>query len=320
MISNRAQHMTVARLDSTTVSNTKAVGRSARANPRFWPAALALAIGWTSPVSAAPPEVTKTDSSTKAETDLELQEMQSLYAQGYARYSSADYEAAIEAFVKVMELMALHGGASHIRGATLFNLGSSYEKAYGISHDPADLRRARETYSRYLQEARDNGYPDTDHARDRLNAVTTKLEELEASPDEGSANEVPEKNTTRERDGQPRDRRTLALTATGATLLGLGAGMLAMMTSGLITGAAAEREGQAAINADPNASASQLQPHTRKGQTGNRLAIAGGVTGGILAATGIALVVTGQRRKRRRITITPSIARHRLGTTLSWEF
>ena len=122
----------------------------------------------------------------------EVDQLQRLYAQGRARFSASNYAGAIESFTAVMEHMALHGGDAAIRAATLFNLGTCYEKVYAVTRDVTALRQADEAFARYLEEARMyNEYTDVVEVEARLTSVKAQLAAIDGT-DEDDPESTPE--------------------------------------------------------------------------------------------------------------------------------
>ncbi len=112
----------------------------------------------------------------------------------------------------------------------------------------------------------------------------------------------------------------------GSVTTAFGLIMLGVMTSGLIRGQRADADGNALVTTSPTLPEDdpQLQQIDQRGRVGNRMAIAGGVLGGIGLATGVALLVIGLRggppAKRARVAVTPVIAPEHLGVGVHWRF
>ncbi|RMG98397.1 MAG: hypothetical protein D6705_05980 [Deltaproteobacteria bacterium] len=105
--------------------------------------------------------------------------------------------------------------------------------------------------------------------------------------------------------------------ATGAALTALGAAGLGVGVAGLAIGAVQQDKAD-----DPTIYGDAYDAVERKGKVGNALAYAGLIAGGLLAATGIALLVVGKKRagksddRKARLRVLPAGA----GIALSGRF
>ncbi len=84
-----------------------------------------------------------------------------------------------------------------------------------------------------------------------------------------------------------------ALILSGAALAALGGAGLAVGVTGLVIGGVNQSKAN-----DPTVYGSAFDEAERKGKLGNTLAYAGLIAGGVLAATGFALVLVGRKKKR----------------------
>lgn len=81
----------------------------------------------------------------------ELAQAEALFREGEARFVSADYNGAMEAFTKALGIVAaLPEDNEQIQLLLLYNIGSAHEKAFEIDQDLAHLRQALTLYKRYL--------------------------------------------------------------------------------------------------------------------------------------------------------------------------
>ncbi|MCA9714601.1 MAG: hypothetical protein KC468_07945, partial [Myxococcales bacterium] len=120
-------------------------------------------------------------------------------------------------------------------------------------------------------------------------------------------------------------RRTMLIA--GATTTGIGVAALGVMTAGLVIGALAERDGQALVDdalvmgaplpeRDP-----ALLELERRGQTGNLIAIAGGVAGAVALGVGVPLLVAGAKKPAEPlVSLLPLLSRRGVGASLTLRF
>lgn len=111
---------------------------------------------------------------------------------------------------------------------------------------------------------------------------------------------------------RPRHRE---LTASGAVLLAIGLGGVAGMSVPLVLGKRLERADDALIQ-KLNAEMRDLTPseladsqeRSRQGIRYNKLAVATGVSGGVLVALGASLLIAGARLRPRKLSVRPSLS------------
>ncbi len=113
------------------------------------------------------------------------------------------------------------------------------------------------------------------------------------------------------------------LVIAGGVLTGFGLIMVGLMAGGLVRGKRAEADGDALVAAMPTLPAEDpaLQAIDHDGKVGNRMAIAGGVLGGLALGTGVALLVVGLRGGRtHKVAVAPTMAPQALGLAMRWQF
>jgi len=244
-------------------------------------------------------------------------EIQRLYYAGAAKYSASDYDGAIDAFTRALEVAARQGAAPSIREALLMNLGKAHERAHDLDGDATHLRTARDIYRRLVREAAVAGYGEDSvvEAKAQIDLLDRKIEK---------ADEAAEQSTGKHQESNRDDRSTsrkrtrgVALVAVGAVVLGGGAGLLGQ-------GARFKPHAEQEIDKyddPPDAEQDFVDEETRKGR------ILMGV-GGSLAAVGVALVIFGavdlarHRRasKSARIQAVPLVGDRAWGTALKGVF
>jgi len=124
-----------------------------------------------------------------------------------------------------------------------------------------------------------------------------------------------------------RRRRHRDLTASGATALVIGLVGLAGMSAPLLLGARLERADDALIatlNAEMRDLTAQeltdAQERSRQGIRYNKIAISTGISGGVLVALGVSLLIAGARLRPRNIAVRPSLSPTSGGLTVHLRF
>lgn len=234
------------------------------------------------------------------ETDS-LERAKQLYRQGQAKYETLDFYGAIELWTLAYAEVPQHPEHARTRALFLYNLASARMRAFELDRDVTHLRQAKGLLERYLASitARDAESDEVREVRRQLAQLDARLAEIEVgesaapaatrsvepSPAIGSGETAPA-NVDRRGDGRP-------LRIAGVAAAGGGVGLLGLMSYGLISGRAAEREGE---RASPSTPAAQLSHLVEQGRRGNVLAVVGGVAGAAFVTTGAVLVVLGKRR------------------------
>jgi hypothetical protein len=103
---------------------------------------------------------------------------------------------------------------------------------------------------------------------------------------------------------EPEQRRPgTGMIVGGSLALGLGAAGIGMLTAGLVSGQALQRDANA-LNLP--AELGQLEQLDRKGASANALAYAGGAVAGVGVAVGVALIIVGLKRRNAEPSATAS--------------
>ncbi|MCA9718720.1 MAG: hypothetical protein KC468_28890, partial [Myxococcales bacterium] len=103
----------------------------------------------------------------------------------------------------------------------------------------------------------------------------------------------------------------------GAGLIVVGGAGLGLMAGGLVIGSQAND-----ISELGPLDLQEREDQFARGRTGNALAIAGGVVGGVFLATGVALLVVGKQKQQRsaRAALTPALGPGFAGLQLTGRF
>lgn len=287
------------------------------------PRALAVLLGLTLATPATAARAAPRDPALEAATRR--------YQEGISERDAGDFVTAAESFTAA--LRDLPPTAREIRAAVLFDLVDARRNAFAEGEGPGQICESERLLGDYLAEvkqslgARADKLPDTRKARKLLADVRKQLAAYKVEhPDLDCARTTVERPTP-EPEPEPapppapavapepappppdttRPRRARALVIAGSVTTGVGGLFLGVMAGGLAIGRGAERDGDAwtqkAIknqNAPLSADDPALQSLVRRGQMGNKLAIAGGVLATVLVATGVGLLVLGLRGKPNR--------------------
>jgi hypothetical protein len=256
--------------------------------------------------------------------DPALARARELYEQGEARFATADYFAAIELWTQAFTMVPDTADSARIQAELIYDIATAREKAFEVSGDITHLRQAKLLMEDYV-ETIPQLYADEAEAEAERARITTRLNGIVARIDQVGRQRERDRTASQRETGPQRDdaqtRRSRAMIASGAALLVVGAGGLSMMTAGLVVGRRANDI------SDLEASAiDDRREQFRRGRTGNSLAIAGGVVGGVFALGGAVLVGLGASQRRRNLAVAPhslglwSWGRGRFGVALRGRF
>jgi tetratricopeptide (TPR) repeat protein len=235
-----------------------------------------------------------------------LADAQRLYDRGKAKFETADYADAIELWTEAYAIVPETSEGAQIKGLLLYNIATAREKQFDVSRDPAELRQATillESFERSIPTLYGEG-PEAEAERTKVQSKIAELEarlreheaQLAAAEGDDDADEdttpPPPEPTPPPDDGQQR-RGARGLVIGGAVAAGLGVGGLGLMAAGLGMGARANDISDLAPD-DVDGRRARFD----RGRTGNALAIAGGVAGGVLLLTGAVLLGLGLKRAR----------------------
>ena len=274
---------------------------------------LALAIA-PSTASAGP--------STSAE-DPTLSRARDLYTRGKGQFDTANYTAAIELWTEAYTTLPDSPEYARIKALLIYNIASAREKAYEIDRDLTQLRQARVLLQSYA-DAIPQLYGETEEGLEEAQKVEARIASLDESIRLAEVEAVAPPPTTDQPVTRPTpvappeeglapvtpapDPLARGMLAAGGTFVGLGAAGLATMIAGLVIGDGANDIDE--IDPD-DIEARRLQ--FDRGRSGNVMAIAGGVIGGIFVAGGSVLIALSRRRATRGpdtrapLTLRPSL-------------
>lgn len=280
------------------------------------------------PARAEPPQ---------AAADEDMDRSSAAFARAEQKLADGDPDGAIALFEAGLETMPTDPGYAPARAQILLTIVDAHEAAFTRDGELERLRRAKRLLDRYLGPLElldEQGRAAAEARRVRLIDVITAFEDKARA--EAAARAAAERRARAER--ARRLGRTFSISGVGLT--GAGVVGVALLGAGLGLGRAADRKidelkaERLAAGEDwsypctddecRQARRAELDPLVRQGAAGNVLAIVGGVTGGLLLAAGVTLVVLGFKKKReaRQIELTPvpTAGRGGLGLTLVGRF
>jgi tetratricopeptide (TPR) repeat protein len=261
--------------------------------------ALSVALAVPSPVVAAQP----------AASDVDMEDVKELYAQGRARFDTLDYQGAIDLWTKAFAQLPANEENRSIRNDLVYNIATAQEEAYKVDRDPTHLRQAIGLLRRYVDEYKAL-YKPTRQARAEVDKVKARIAELEARLAEAEAATQPAATPATPPDPRAEERRKAiavkqllredpelsrqyrsgtSMIAGGSVALGLGAISLVVMLAYLMLRSAA-RVGDEITGEGPDDAAE------KSATTG--AAVSGGLGLGLIV-TGAVLLPIGVGRRRR---------------------
>lgn len=264
--------------------------------------ALVLAASTGAPaLGAAPPEPSgDPEAEACTETtldDCKLMTARDLSKQGLARYEAGDFFGAISRWEQVLVLIPEQQASLGV------NLAHSYRSAYEIDGDQDHLVAAMTLLSDLLAS------PElSDHTREDLEAQVTEIEAQLAALAEAEAEAQAERDEAMLREQARISELAIAKVnydnqrkiqkiyhGVGGSMVGVGAGGLAAMGAFLALGAGVDRQGQS-MAASTGVTTSEYTELLNRGKSYNRGALTAGVIGGVLSASGAAVLIVAALR------------------------
>ncbi len=265
------------------------------------------------PADGAAEAAAEEPAAAEVDTEDPLEEAKALYSEGTGRYATADYEGAIELWTKAYTLVPATAEYREIKADLMWDIATAREKSFDVDGELSHLNQAKILLTNYLGDLstiiEDEAALDKERARveERLASIQAKIDAAKG-PGEGPG---PEPGPTEPLpSGKP-------FMITGGVLAGLGLVGLGVSGAGMAMGASAND----ISDLDPDDIDGRREQFDR-GRTGNTLAIAGGVAGGVFLVTGVALLAVGAKREkaRRGVAVTPTFGRELVGVGVSGRF
>lgn len=240
-----------------------------------------------------------------------LLRVEQLYADASHAAEAGDHQKAAECYREVLKVLPEEEETHASRTLALVDAIAAYRAGYASAGDGAllcDALALLDTYDASLRStygaeasAQDGAQTAID-ARAQLDAEVASAE-LSCETDDLDPEPEPAEAPAPDPDPEPAPAPTRAgpdpLLIAGGASAGIGGLLLVTMGAGLVVGAGAERDGDALRRERPELAIDDptLASITRRGQTGNRLAIASGVIAGAALITGAVLIGVSLRRR-----------------------
>jgi hypothetical protein len=258
------------------------------------------------PAFAAPPADPPASEGDSSESP-ELTRAKELFDSGVARYTAADYEAAVDLWLQSYALIPPSYDNRLILAEIIYNVARAQQKWFEIDKDVKHLRQAREILVGYRDEVTEL-YPEdqVELERERIGEQITGLDEQiaewETEQAEREAELAERMRPKYDEEADAREgKRNRAMVGAGAGLSALGLTGVAFFAVGLVMAGNAQAEvAELPLEADIEARTTAIQA----GNNGNALMATGAIVGVVFLAAGLPLIGVGvagekQRKKRR---------------------
>lgn len=257
------------------------------------------------PDAAAPSDEPAADPGAPPPSDADAK---TLYDEGQALYSAADYPGAVTKFTEALKLISRAGSTypPDARGRLLYNLATAHDRSHNVDPDPVHLRKAIEVLQRIVDEAPVHGYEASlvEQAQAELARVRERLEqaESEANPPPPVETTTPPATTGAKDEVNPNAGKALLIS--GIVVAGVGVACSALWIAGAVQGGNAEDDVR---DTTLPSQEEDRRDAVDRGEQANTLATAGAIVSSVLIVAGVGLIVVGvlQRRKAKRVTIVP---------------
>jgi hypothetical protein len=273
--------------------------------------------------------------------------VQEHYDAGNRERDAGRHAAAAQEFAAAYAAMPRE--SKDLRATLLFDLVDSHRNAFaaggrtrGREHPAAHLCAAEKALGAFVDElAAEQRKPKAKKSVDALKAeelraaVKADLDKARADatdldcataefPRDGSDDPPPEPTPgPSDSEPPPRSKPVMPLVIAGSVTAGVGLIMFGVMAGGLVRGKNADAAGNALVDMNPVRPDNdpELVKIDKRGEVGNRMAIAGGVLGGVLLGVGVTLLVFGLRGKpERKVAAAPYATLQTAGFTVRWQF
>lgn len=277
---------------------------------RMYPAllsvlALSVSLGAPASILAAPPS-DEPAPEPEPEADPVMAEAKQLFDAGVARYTAADYEAAVTLWLEAFSLVPATYDNRMIKAELIYNVARAQQKWFEIDKDVKHLRQSREILLRYVDELDElygeQAVMEREKVDEQIADIDAQIAEWEAEQARREAELAERMRPKFDEAGDAREaKRNKAMIGAGASLSVLGVGGAALLVTGIIMANSAEdQSAQLLLETDIPARQSALS----KGQAGNAMILIGSLAGGVFLSAGVpllgvGLVAEGKRKQRR---------------------
>ena len=266
---------------------------------------VALTLAPVSSIHAAPPD--DADDEAPPADQAELDRAKELFDAGVARYTAADYEAAVDLWLQAYALIPPSYDNRLILAELIYNVARAQQKWFEIDKDIKHLRQAREILDRYLGEVNELYPPEQvelerERIQEQIDGLDQQIADWEAEQARREAELAERMRPKFDEEGDAREeRRNKAMIGAGAGLTALGVGAVGMFVAGLIIAGNAE---ETVAGLPLESDIAEREAAISRGQAGNGLELTGALAGGVFLAAGVPLLAVGivaeKKRKQRR--------------------
>jgi tetratricopeptide (TPR) repeat protein len=280
---------------------------------------------------AAPPSAAE-----EPEVDPVMAEAKELFDAGVARYTAADYEAAVNLWLEAFSLVPATYDNRMIKAELIYNVARAQQKWFEIDKDVKHLRQSREILLRYVDELDElygeQATMEREKVEEQIAGIDVQIAKWEADQARREADLAERMRPKFDEAADAREeKRNKAMIGAGASFTVLGVGGVAMLVTGIIMAKSAEdKSSQLLLETDIPARQSALS----QGQAGNALILLGSLAGGVFLTAGIPVLGVGLasegKRKQRRSeaglevagirSIAPMWTRAGVGLTIGGRF
>jgi tetratricopeptide (TPR) repeat protein len=260
--------------------------------------ALGVALILPARVQAAPPP--------EPEVDPVMAEAKQLFDAGVARYTAADYEAAVSLWLEAFALVPATYDNRMIKAELIYNVARAQQKWFDIDKDVKHLRQSREILLRYVEELdelyAEQATMEREKVEEQIAGIDEQIAKWEAEQARKEAELAERMRPKFDEAADAREaKRNKAMVGAGASLTVLGVGGVALLVTGVIMAKSAETSAaDLLLESDIPARQSAIS----RGQAGNALMLIGTLAGGVFLAAGVPLLGVGlaseKKRKQRR--------------------
>lgn len=270
---------------------------------RVHPALMIVALlGMSQASLAAPPA-----DAEEPEHDPVMDEAKRLFDLGVARYTAADYEAAVSLWLEAYALIPSTYDNRMIKAELIYNVARAQQKWFEIDKDVKHLRQSREILVRYLDELDDlygeQAAMEQEKVQEQIADIDEQIAEWEAELARREAELAERMRPKFDEAADARERkRNKAMIIAGASLTAVGVGGVGLLVTGIILASAAERRtGTLLLESD----IPDRQSAISRGEAGNAMILVGSLASGVFLAAGVPLLGVGaaaeaKRKQRRR--------------------
>lgn len=229
--------------------------------------------------------------------------LEELYQRGQEHFDAGEYTAAAKDWANALHMIEEDAATHATRSMILVNAMTALIEAFRDSREALYLRRAHELLDDYIRSLAGREPSEAvASARARLLELLDEFAETQPSPGESPPRETPPPTETKPTELSPPPPAVhissgTGFIASGVTTLSLGLlGGSSLLAVGIVLAKTAGEEHAAAAAANDESGKTAADA---KGLRGDMLQVAGGISLGVLLATGIGLLIAGTKLHKR---------------------